>query len=98
MSDGYTYEDGWIRIPIENREHSLQLNFADKKSKYFAYIAVSLTGPKFDKETQVHMMHEDKVVKLTDLPSSCIHVKYPLDTYFLLEFRHKINDSSDTRV
>lgn len=82
-------DEDWFKIAIQGREKYLSLTLKDQNSTYFAYAAISLTGPHFDKDTQIHKMRSGKVIKLNWIDASHVYVKYPLETYILLEMRYK---------
>ena len=69
----------------------MTLKFAEKDCKFFAYLAVSLSGPQFDYNTKIHLIQKDKTVKLEGINQTCIYVKYPLETYFLMEMRSNLD-------
>ena len=69
----------------------MTLKFADSDCKFFAYLAVSLSGPQFDDDTKIHRIHKDKTVQLDGIDQTCIYVKYPIETHFLLEMRSNLS-------
>ena len=50
---------------MKPREHSITLKFdKGKECKFFAYLAVSTSGPKLDDSAEVHKFYTDTSVKI----------------------------------